>query len=121
MPDPAQDPLRICAIPARIHYTGLRGEVLQGLTASITSIARPAVEAWVGAAWSATDTFIFDAGYIAGARARLDAEGLDWGYGISRTGQTLWAPGSDAFLAGAPDAYSDLFLGWAATTTPTSS
>jgi hypothetical protein len=103
--------LRVSGFPARLHYVGLRGEVLRGLTSSITSIARPVVEVWVAGAWSATDTFIFDAAYIAGARTRLAAEDRAWGYGIGRDGQMLWAAGADAFLTGDPDGAHEVHMG----------
>jgi hypothetical protein len=102
--------LRARGFPARLHYVALDGAVLRGLTGSISGIARPVVEVWVEGRWCATDTYIFDAAYVAGARERLAAQALDWGYGVGRHGATLWAAGADAFLTGPPQACADVFI-----------
>ncbi|HYF42038.1 MAG TPA: transglutaminase family protein [Ramlibacter sp.] len=103
--------LRSKGLAARVRYLAFRGELLRGLTTTISSIARPVVEVWLGGAWCGTDTYIFDASYLGGARRRLESEEADWGYGISRHGATLWGATGDAFLTGDPHQTPELFLG----------
>jgi hypothetical protein len=92
--------LRLAGIPARIRYVELRGEILRGLTSSMASASRPIAEAYIGGRWVRTDTYIFDAAYMAAARSRLKEQGWDWGYGIHVNGQTIWNGLDDAFLGG---------------------
>lgn len=82
--------LRAARVPARLHYVELRGLVMRGLTNSLTSAARPVLEVWVQDRWVATDTYIFDAGYMAAARQRLREQDWDVGYGIHRDGHAIW-------------------------------
>lgn len=92
--------LRLADIPARIRYIELRGEILRGLTTSMVSASRPVVEAWLGDRWVCTDTYIFDAAYMAAARQRLKDQSWEWGYGIHRDGHTIWNAAQDTFLGG---------------------
>jgi hypothetical protein len=78
--------LRASDIPARLRYIELRGEILRGLTSGVASAARPVAEIWLGECWQSTDTYIFDASYMAAARARLKRQDWEWGYGIHRDG-----------------------------------
>lgn len=94
--------LRVSDIPARLRYVEVRGEILRGLTSNIASAGRPIAEVWLNGSWMRTDTYIFDAAYMAGARSRLDEHGWEWGYGIHRSGHTIWGAAGDAFLAGVP-------------------
>jgi hypothetical protein len=91
--------LRGAGIPARLRYVELRGDMLRGLGTHMRRAARPVVELWLGR-WIRTDTFIFDASYMAAARARLRDCGWRWGYGICVDGATLWNGANDAFLGG---------------------
>jgi len=105
--------MRAAEIPARLRYIELRGEILRGLTSSIASASRPVAEIWLNDGWMRTDTYIFDAVYMAAARQRLKDHGWDWGYGIHRDGSTIWSAAGDAFLGGVateqyPMAMSDL-------------
>ncbi|MBA3773335.1 MAG: transglutaminase domain-containing protein [Ramlibacter sp.] len=92
--------LRACDIPARMRYINLRGKILRGLTSGIASAARPVAEIWLNGGWMRTDTYIFDAAYMAAARQRLKDFGWDWGYGIHREGHLIWSGSGDAFLGG---------------------
>lgn len=92
--------LRLAGVPARIRYIMLRGEILRGLTSNIAQAARPVVESWVQGRWVRTDTYIFDASYMAAARHRLKVQGWEWGYGIHVAGHTLWDGAHDAFVGG---------------------
>jgi hypothetical protein len=92
--------LRMVEIPARIRYVELRGEMLRGLISHMTAVARPMAEIWLGGRWLATDTYIFDAAYMAAARKRLTEEGWECGYGIHRDGQSIWNGMEHAFLGG---------------------
>ena len=94
--------LRAADIPARIRFIKLRGEILRGLTSGVASAARPVVEIWLGGRWLRTDTYIFDAAYMAAARQRLQAEDWEWGYGIHRDGNVIWSGAADALLGGGP-------------------
>jgi transglutaminase-like putative cysteine protease len=102
--------LRLAGIPARLHYVELRGEVGRGLTGGMSSSSRPVVEAWLQGRWVATDTYIFDAAYMAGARQRL--RDLDWerGFGIHRDGHAIWNGVDDAWVGGQPLALDPMVL-----------
>ena len=92
--------LRRCRIPARIRYVELNGEILRGLTSRVPRAPRAVVEIWLHSRWVRTDTYIFDASYIAAARQRLKDQDWEWGYGIHRNGQSIWNGTDDAFLGG---------------------
>jgi hypothetical protein len=94
--------LRAADIPARIRFIKLRGEILRGLTSGVASAARPVAEIWLGGRWLRTDTYIFDAAYMAAARQRLKARDWEWGYGIHRDGNVIWSGSKDALLGGGP-------------------
>jgi hypothetical protein len=78
--------LRLVDIPARLRYVELRGDILRGLTSSVASASRPVAEIWLNGHWVRTDTYIFDAVYMAAARQRLKDTDWEWGYGIHRNG-----------------------------------
>jgi hypothetical protein len=103
--------LRIAGIPARIRFLQLPGEMLRGLISHMNSAARPVAEVWVGGRWVATDTYIFDAAYMAAARQRLTEEDWECGYGIHRDGASIWNGTHDAFLTGAAVARDRLVEG----------
>jgi len=94
--------LRAADIPARLRFIKLRGEILRGLTSGVGSAARPVAEIWLGERWLRTDTYIFDAAYMAAARQRLKTQDWEWGYGIHRNGHMIWSGASDALLGGHP-------------------
>ena len=91
--------MRAAGVPARLRYVELRGDMLHGLVPNMTRAARPLAETWLGR-WVRTDTYIFDAAYMAAARQRLKDSGRQWGYGICVTGHALWNGVDDAFLGG---------------------
>ena len=93
--------MRSAGIPARVRYMEMRGEMLRGLTPGTTPAARPLAEFWLGR-WVRTDTYIFDAEYVAAARERLQANGWECGWGIHIDAQQLWDGKNDAFLGGLP-------------------
>ena len=92
--------LRRSRIPARIRYVELRGEILRGLTSSVSTAPRPVAEIWLAGHWVRTDAYIFDVAYMAAARQRLKDLDWEWGYGIHRNGQSVWNGTDDAFLGG---------------------
>lgn len=94
--------LRLARLPARIRYVSLRGEILRGLTTGVSQAARPVLEVWVQGQWLRTDTYIFDAAYMAAARQRLKDQGWEWGYGIHVGGAMLWDALSSAYVGGFP-------------------
>jgi len=93
--------MRSAGIPARIRYMEMSGEMLRGLIPRPTPAARPLAEFWLGR-WVRTDTFIFDAEYVAAAREQLKANGWECGWGIHINAQLLWDGKNDAFLGGKP-------------------
>lgn len=103
--------LRVADIPARIRFMQLPGETLRGLISHMSSAARPVAEIRVGGRWVATDTYIFDAAYMAAARSRLADEGWECGYGIHREGASIWNGAHDAFLTGEAVARDHLMRG----------
>ena len=103
--------LRIGGIPARIRFMQLPGEMLRGLISHMSSAARPVAEAWVAGRWVATDTYIFDAAYMAAARQRLAEEDWECGYGIHRDGASIWNGVQDGFLTGEAVARENLARG----------
>jgi hypothetical protein len=102
--------LRAAGIPARLRYIELRGEILRGLTSNVASAARPVAEIWLNDQWMRTDTYIFDAAYMAAARQRLKDRGWEWGYGINVNGHTIWGGVGDAFLGGVPTEHDPMVL-----------
>jgi hypothetical protein len=102
--------LRLSGIPARLRYVQLRGDILRGLTSHMNRAARPVAEIWL-ARWVRTDTYIFDACYMAAARQRLKDHDWRWGYGISVAGATLWNGRDDAFVGGEPCETDPLAIG----------
>ncbi|HEY8048066.1 MAG TPA: transglutaminase-like domain-containing protein [Ramlibacter sp.] len=103
--------LRAARFPARVCYVELHGAILRGLTRAIASAGRPVVQVWFDDRWRSTDTYIFDAHYIAAARARLRALKWDWGYGLHRRGHALWDGMADAHLGGDEQVAGDISLG----------
>lgn len=91
--------LRAASIPARLRYLELDGHMLRGLVPTMTRAARPLAEVWLGR-WVRTDTYIFDAAYMAAARQRVKDQGWACGYGIHVGGHSLWNGSEDAFLGG---------------------
>jgi hypothetical protein len=91
--------LRAAGVPARVHYVQLRGDMLRGLMPRFATASRPVVEIWLGR-WLRTDTYIFDAAYMAAARQRLKDRGWPCGYGITVAGNSIWNGSDDAFLGG---------------------
>lgn len=102
--------LRAAHVPARVHYVRLRGEILQGLTTRVRQPMRALVEAWLHGRWLRTDTYIFDAAYMAAARQRLKEDGWTCGYGIHVAGAMLWDGFEDAFVGGLPTAEDPMVL-----------
>jgi hypothetical protein len=94
--------LRAAGLPARIRWLRMRGEILQGLTTRLRHPLRPLLEVWLQGRWQRTDTYIFDASYMAAARQRLKDEGSQWGWGIHVAGAMLWDGRDDAFVGSLP-------------------
>lgn len=102
--------LRLVGLPARIRYVELKGEILRGLTSNVTSAARPVAEIRLAGAWVSTDTYIFDAGYMAAARQRLKDQDWEWGYGIHRDGHAIWNGMDSAYVGGRPTGEDPMVL-----------
>ena len=103
--------LRAAGFPARLCYIELHGDIIRGLTTAIASAGRPVVQVWHDDKWRSTDTYIFDAHYVAAARARLRSLKWEWGYGLHRRGHTLWDGLEDAFLTGDPETSPEISMG----------
>lgn len=102
--------LRLVGIAARLRYIELRGDILRGLTTNVVSASRPVAEIWLQDHWVSTDTYIFDAVYMAAARQRLKDNDWEWGYGIHRNGHGIWNGTDSAFLGGVPTAQDPMVL-----------
>jgi transglutaminase-like putative cysteine protease len=103
--------LRVAGIPARVRYVLVNGDILRGLTARVRQAARPLVEMWLHGRWLRTDTYIFDAAYMAAARQRLKEQGWDWGFGIHVGGAMLWDGYESAFVGAGPTGDDPMVLG----------
>ena len=103
--------LRCCGFPARLRYIEMHGDVLQGLTTAMPSVARPVLEVWRQDRWISTDTYIFDARFITAARKRMAKQGMEWGYGMHVHGESLWDGRHDAYLIGAPAVAAEVSMG----------
>ncbi|RYF14017.1 MAG: transglutaminase family protein [Comamonadaceae bacterium] len=82
--------LRLAGVPARLRVVVMRGEIMRGLVDGIGTINRPFVEMWIDGEWQSTDTYIFDAAYMAAARQALRASGQAWSYGVHVESPMLW-------------------------------
>lgn len=82
--------LRLAGVPARMRIIVMRGEIMRGLVDHLKVISRPFVEAWIDGQWLRTDTYIFDAAYMASARQALKEADATWGYGVHVEGPMLW-------------------------------
>ena len=102
--------MRCAGIPSRIRYMEMDGQMLRGLIPGRTPAARPLSEFWLGGRWVRTDTFIFDARYVAAARQRLKERGWLCGWGIHVNAQQLWNGVDDAFLGGVPTERDPMLL-----------
>lgn len=102
--------MRASNIPIRLRYIQLQGAIMRGLTTHFASAGRPLAEVWLNDRWLRTDTYIFDAAYMAAARQRLKVNGWDWGYGIHREGHAIWTAASDAFLGGCATALDPMVI-----------
>jgi hypothetical protein len=82
--------LRLAGVPARMRIVLMRGEIMRGLVDNLDAISRPFVEAWIDGRWLRTDTYIFDAAYMASARQALREANATWGYGVHVDSPMLW-------------------------------
>lgn len=82
--------LRLAGVAARMRVVVMRGDIMRGLVDGLGVINRPFVEMWIDGAWQSTDTYIFDADYMACARQALRAAGATWGYGVHVESPMLW-------------------------------
>jgi hypothetical protein len=95
--------LRAVGIPSRIRYMEMKGVMLRGLVPSADppDAARPLAEIWLDR-WVRTDTYIFDAPYVAAAMGHIKRQGWNCGWGVHLDAQQLWNGKDDAFLGGVP-------------------
>jgi len=102
--------LRLAQVPARIRYLHMRGAVLRGLTDAVECGGRPVVEIFLDGQWQATDTYIFDAAYMAQARQQLRERDWPYGWGLWRDGAMIWTGRADAWLSGRAPADDPLVI-----------
>lgn len=102
--------LRLARIPARMRFVQYRGEVMRGLLPQLFATWRPVVEARIDGQWVGTDTYIYDAAYMAAARQRLKDLGWVRGYGIDRDGQGIWNGLEGAWTLGLPPSRDPMAL-----------
>lgn len=94
--------LRLAGVPARMRIIVMRGEIMRGLVDHLKVISRPFVEAWIDGQWLRTDTYIFDAAYMAAARQALRASGKAWSYGVHVESPMLWTGHGSTFMSPLP-------------------
>jgi hypothetical protein len=94
--------LRLAGLPARMRIVVMHGEIMRGLVDGLSSISRPFVEVWMGGQWLRTDTFIFDADYMASARQALRSAGAAWGYGVHVQAPMLWTGQESTIMSPLP-------------------
>ena len=96
--------LRVAGIPARVRYLEMKGVMLRGLVPSPNppDAARPLAEIWLDGRWVRTDTYIFDAAYVAAALRNMRVRGWKCGWGLHVDADQLWNGKDDAFLGGLP-------------------
>ena len=95
--------LRLADVPARARIVQLRGDILRGYYDGQAPVNHALTEVWLSGRWVRTDSYTFDASYMALARARLSGLGWDQGYYILRNGHALWDGKHDAFSAFSAD------------------
>jgi hypothetical protein len=96
--------LRRVGIPARLRMVRMDGRIMRGLVDHMDSISWPFVEVWLDGRWLRTDTYIFDAAYMAAARQALKTAGQRFGFGVYVDSQPLWTGLDHASLSPvAPD------------------
>jgi hypothetical protein len=74
--------LRHAGVPARMRIVRMDGQIMRGLVDQLESISWPFVEVWLDGRWIGTDTYIFDAPYMAAARQALKDSGQQFGFGV---------------------------------------
>lgn len=90
--------LRASGIPARQHFVEISPEILRGIVDPGTEwMDHSYTEVWLDGRWIAVDSYIVDPLLFAGARHRLQAEGLEYGYGAHRNGSLEWNGRNDNF------------------------
>lgn len=82
--------LRLAELPARLRYLTLNAAVMRGFRTGTPRPTRPVLEIYSDRDWVCTDTFVFDAEYVAAVHKRLQLDGWHCGYGLHRRGQSLW-------------------------------
>lgn len=102
--------LRHAGVPARMRIVRMDGRILRGLVGHLDSISWPFVEIWLDGRWIRTDTYIFDAPYIAAARQALRASGQQYGFGVHVNTQPLWSALESASLSPLPPESDPLVL-----------
>lgn len=94
--------LRHVGIPCRIRVMRLSAEILEPLNLFTPTGAsvRAVLEARVAGAWSRTDTYMYDAEFVGGARRALRESGRLHGWGLHRDGDSVWDATRDAWFVG---------------------
>jgi hypothetical protein len=94
--------LRSVGVPARLRIVRMDGRIMIGVVNHLGWISWPFVEAWLDGRWIRTDTYIFDAPYIAAARQALKASGQQFGFGVYVDTHPIWTALEDASLSPMP-------------------
>jgi len=94
--------LRIAGIPSRVRYLTLDSQVMRGLLAGTAEPLRPVLEVHRDGRWVGTDSYIFDAAYLAAARSLLQENGWSRGYGVHVECCALWDGAEDCYSGCVP-------------------
>ena len=90
--------LRSAGIPARQRFVDLRSDLLYGLVQTGGAyIDHSYSEVLLDGKWLRVDSYTVDSHLYDSARARLEREGRELGYGIHRQGVNDWDGTSDSF------------------------
>ncbi|WP_427913370.1 transglutaminase-like domain-containing protein [Ramlibacter sp. MMS24-I3-19] len=102
--------LRSVGVPARLRMVRMDGRIMRGLVDRLDAISWPFVEVWLDDRWIRTDTYIFDAGYMAAAREALRKSGQRYGFGVYVDSQPLWSGLEDTSLSPLPPGEDPMLL-----------
>lgn len=90
--------LRACGIPARQHFVSITSKILHGLVSPPAAFVEHSyAEVYLNNTWIKTDSYIMDPKLFHASKARLKADGLLVGYGVSISGSNEWDGCTDSF------------------------
>jgi hypothetical protein len=95
--------LRAAGIPARTRMIRVGPDMFRGLADTRLEFVLPVTEVWTGGRWVVTDSYVYDAPYLAAAREAVTRRGWRSGYGVHLDGLSRWDGIADALVMIVPD------------------